>query len=186
MTIFYAETAPGFALRLHDVMPEFRQDVESSTLSMLRGMPSKTIERNRINGLSDWQIKKITRHIDRNLATSLKISALADLVQLSASHFSRNFKVSFGESPYAYVLSRRIELAKHLIRDTEEPLSQIAQACGMSDQAHLCKVFKRLAGTTPQGWRQRGSVQGIRTVHAQTRSNTRLHAGGAVTLSDVI
>ncbi|MDO1583424.1 helix-turn-helix transcriptional regulator [Rhizobium oryzicola] len=116
-------------------------------------------DRNRANGLSDWQIKKIIRHVDQNIRSSLRITDLGALVHLSASHFSRNFKISFGEPPYAYVLSRRIALAKHLIRTTDEPLSQIAHACGMSDQAHLCKLFRRIAGTTPHQWRQKSHVE---------------------------
>lgn len=124
--------------------------------------PASGSNNNRRNGLSDWQVKKITRHIDQNIRSTLRIADLGELVQLSASHFSRNFKVSFGESPYAYVLSRRISLAKYLICNTEEPLSQIAHDCGMSDQAHMCKLFKRIAGATPYQWRQIG-----RRIHAQ-------------------
>ncbi|WP_144579066.1 helix-turn-helix domain-containing protein [Agrobacterium sp. DE0009] len=112
-------------------------------------------DRTSAKGLSEWQKKKIVRHIDQNIRTSLRIVDLGALVHLSASHFSRNFKVSFGASPYAYVLSRRVALAMALIQMTDEPLSQIACACGMCDQAHLCKSFRRAAGMTPQEWREK-------------------------------
>ncbi|WP_165225937.1 AraC family transcriptional regulator [Affinirhizobium pseudoryzae] len=116
--------------------------------------PPKLPGRNGANGLACWQIRKIVRHVEQNIHSSLRITDLGALVHLSSSHFSRNFRVSFGEAPYAYVLSRRIALAKDLIGTTDEPLSQIAHACGMCDQAHLCKLFRRIAGMTPHQWRQ--------------------------------
>lgn len=122
-------------------------------------------------GLSEWQKKKIVRYIDQNIRTSLRIVDLGALVHLSASHFSRKFKVSFGKSPYAYVLSRRVALAMALIQKTDEPLSQIASACGMCDQAHLCKSFRRAAGMTPQEWRQKSrsssSVEALEKRHLE-------------------
>lgn len=126
--------------------------VKSGSNQAVRRLSSDGIS---ANGLSEWQKKKIVRHIDQNIRTRLRIVDLGALVHLSASHFSRNFKVSFGESPYAYVLSRRVALAMALIQKTDEPLSQIASACGMCDQAHLCKSFRRAAGMTPQEWRQK-------------------------------
>jgi AraC-like DNA-binding protein len=110
------------------------------------------------SGLSEWQRKKIIRYIDENVDTRLRVSDLSEQVRLSVSRFSKGFNVTFGRPPYDYVLSRRIEAAKYLIASTHEPLSQIAHACGLSDQAHLSKVFKRLAGTTPLKWRKNASV----------------------------
>lgn len=110
--------------------------------------------RRRIAGLSDWQKNKITRYIDENIDGCLRVEDLGSQVRLSASRFSKGFKASFGRSPYDYVLMRRVEAAKFLISTTNEPLSQIAQACGLSDQAHLSKIFKRMAGVTPLRWRR--------------------------------
>ena len=122
--------------------------------------PQKLPGRNRANGLACWQIRKIVRHVEQNIHLSLRITDLGAMVHLSSSHFSRNFRVSFGEAPYAYILSRRIALAKDLIGKTDEPLSQIAHACGMCDQAHLCKLFRRIAGMTPHQWRQMSAASG--------------------------
>lgn len=110
------------------------------------------------SGLSEWQRKKIVRYVDENIDTKLRVSDLSEQVRLSVSRFSKGFNVTFGRPPYDYVLSRRIEAAKYLIASSSEPLSQIAHACGLSDQAHLSKVFKRLVGTTPLKWRKNASV----------------------------
>ncbi len=114
------------------------------------------------SGLSEWQRKKIVRYVDENVDTRLRVSDLSEQVRLSVSRFSKGFNVTFGRPPYDYVLSRRIEAAKYLIASTQEPLSQIAHACGLSDQAHLSKVFKRLVGTTPLKWRKNASVSKTR------------------------
>jgi transcriptional regulator GlxA family with amidase domain len=144
---------------LADHHPE-RTGPEAAVARAYHEIGRRAPERSRSKGLADWQVKKVIRHIDQNIRMNLKIVDLGALVHLSASHFSRSFKVSFGEPPYAYVLSRRVAVAMDLIHRTDEPLSQIASECGMCDQAHMCKSFRRLAGMTPQEWRRksRGSA----------------------------
>lgn len=127
-------------------------------------------------GLSEWQKKKIVRYVDGNIDSKLRVSDLSEQVRLSVSRFSKGFNVTFGRPPYDYVLSRRIEAAKYLIASTDEPLSQIAHACGLSDQAHLSKVFKRIVGTTPLKWRKSASVTRSTQwdyLAAGTRNSTR-------------
>lgn len=79
---------------------------------------------------------------------------LAEIVGLSESHFSRAFRIRFGLSVHAYVTFRRVEASRHLMLTTEAPLSEIALSCGMSDQAHFTKVFKRVVGQPPSRWRK--------------------------------
>ena len=85
---------------------------------------------------------------------------LAALLGLSASHFCRAFKCSFGASPRDYVVRRRIEVAQALMLTTSEPLSSIAVSCGMCDQQHFTHSFRRIVGETPSTWRRtrRGSL----------------------------
>src|SRR5262249_1506686 len=79
---------------------------------------------------------------------------VARITQLSTSHFCRAFKTSFGETPRAYILRRRVERAQELMLTTKEPLSQIALACGLCDQAHFSRVFRRIVGETHNAWRR--------------------------------
>lgn len=105
-------------------------------------------------GLAPWQVCRVRRHIDANIDVALPIEHLADLVQLSAGHFCRAFKVSLGEPPHAYITRQRIRHAQHLMMTTSETLGAISIACGLADQAHLTRLFRKLVGTTPLTWRR--------------------------------
>ncbi len=105
-------------------------------------------------GLAPWQKRKVQSHIEAGLEGPLPVEELAKLVSLSASYFYRAFKESFGEPPHAYVVKMRVARARTLMLTTSETLSQIALACGLADQAHLCRCFRQVMGTTPGAWRR--------------------------------
>ncbi|KJV36840.1 helix-turn-helix domain-containing protein [Luteibacter yeojuensis] len=105
-------------------------------------------------GLAPWQARRVAAHVDDNLGFAITIDHLATLAGLSSSYFCRAFKDTFGEPPHAYIMRKRVERAQHLMLQTREPLSQIALACGLSDQAHLCNLFRRLVGQSPSHWRR--------------------------------
>jgi AraC family transcriptional regulator len=111
-------------------------------------------------GLAAWQIRKVTTHVETNLSRHIHVQELARLVSLSASHFCRAFKCAFGTSPRHYVIHRRIEVAQAMMLRTSEPLRSIAVNCGMCDQQHFTRSFRRLVGETPSMWRRsrRGSL----------------------------
>jgi len=73
---------------------------------------------------------------------------------MSVSHFCRTFKSTYGISPRTWIGRRRIEVAQALMMSTPAPLSDIACRCGMSDQAHFTRAFRRITGETPHSWRQ--------------------------------
>lgn len=106
-------------------------------------------------GLAPWQKLRVQRFLAENLERHVPMSGLAALVKLSVSHFCRAFKKSFGETPHAYILRLRLELAQKLMLTTDDPLSQIALSCGLADQAHLSKLFRRRFHDTPNAWRRR-------------------------------
>jgi AraC-like DNA-binding protein/thioesterase domain-containing protein len=75
-------------------------------------------------------------------------------VELSTSHFSRAFKRSLGSAPMAYVSTRRVERARHMLTSTQASLTEIALACGFSDQPHFNRLFRRVVGMSPGRWRR--------------------------------
>ena len=105
-------------------------------------------------GLAPWQARRVASHVDENLGFPITIDHLSTIAGLSSSYFCRAFKDTFGDPPHAYIMRRRVERAQTLMLQTREPLSQIALACGLSDQAHLCNLFRRLVGQSPSHWRR--------------------------------
>jgi len=105
-------------------------------------------------GLAGWQKRRVLEHVDRYLESSLLADDLAAIVRLSTGHFSRAFKISMGETPHSYIIRCRIRRAQSLMLETNDTLSQIACACGLTDQAHLTRLFRRIVGTTPMLWRR--------------------------------
>lgn len=105
-------------------------------------------------GLSPWQIRKVTTHIEAHLDRSIRNEDLAKLVRLNPSHFGRAFRNSFGEPPHEYVIRRRVERAQGLMLSTDASLSAIALDCGLADQAHLSRLFRRIVGESPRAWRR--------------------------------
>jgi len=101
-----------------------------------------------------WQARKVRDYIDSHIAGPVLVADLCALLQRSEAHFSRSFKRTFGESPHAFLVRRRVEFAAQNMLTTDEPLSDIALRCGFTDQAHLCKHFRQAAGQTPAAWRR--------------------------------
>jgi AraC family transcriptional regulator len=133
-------------------------------IALLRGIPSlgpngarllSNVETHVVRGgLPAWQTRKVVTHVEANLSRRIPVQELARLLGLSASHFCRAFKCTFGASPRDYVLRRRIEVAQGLMLTTCEPLSSIALTCGMCDHSHLTNSFRRIVGETPDSWRR--------------------------------
>ena len=105
-------------------------------------------------GLAPWQVRKASAYIEANVEGAIGVGDLAALVRLSVSQFSRAFRQSFGQAPHAYIMCRRVARAQTLMLGDSEPLSQIALAVGLADQAHLSKLFRRFTGETPNAWRR--------------------------------
>jgi len=127
-------------------------------------------------GLAPWQKRKVERYLQDNLEHSICMNELAREARLSVSHFCRAFKKSFGDTPHAYVIRLRLELARKLMLTTEEPLSQIALSCGLADQAHLSKLFRRVFHDTPNAWRRRNLTEGHAHSERRTPGAPMLHA----------
>ena len=115
--------------------------------------------RSRTAGLAGWQILRVRTFIDRNLHRTIHTQDLSAVARRSPAHFSRSFKLTFGEPPHAYVVKRRLEKACHLMITSPASLSDIALSVGFSDQAHLCRLFRQAFGESPAGWRREREIQ---------------------------
>jgi AraC family transcriptional regulator len=103
----------------------------------------------------------LTIHIESRLDTALETRHLASLVGVSKSHLCRAFKKTLGDSPHRYVLRRRVERAKRLMLTSDASLAQIAGECGLADQAHLNKLFRKFVGQSPGAWRRARAISHV-------------------------
>ena len=92
-------------------------------------------------------------YIEAHLDDRLTLTELAGVACLSAYHFSRSFKQATGVGLHHYVMQRRLERAKALMRRTDQPLALIALEAGFSDQSHFATLFRRETGVTPGQFR---------------------------------
>jgi len=112
-------------------------------------------------GLARWQRERLAAYVAGHIGSCIRAADLASVVRLSTGHFFRAFRASFGEPPMAYVTRERVRRCQELMLNSRAPLSAIALDCGMSDQSHLTRVFRRLVGVNPGVWR-RQSEQSFR------------------------
>jgi AraC family transcriptional regulator len=105
-------------------------------------------------GLAPWQAKRVASYMRDNIGATLRAGELSRLVRLSYSHFNRAFKMSFHETLTSYIIRRRINLAQDKMLSTDHALSRIALECGLCDQAHFSRTFRRIVGLTPRLWRR--------------------------------
>ena len=109
--------------------------------------------------LASWQEKRVAAYVEAHIGSSIRARDLAQVAHLSLAHFSRTFRRSFGESPLSYITKRRVCRSQALMQSSRTPLTQIALECGLSDQSHFNRVFRRVVGMTPGLWRQQFALE---------------------------
>jgi AraC family transcriptional regulator len=117
-------------------------------LIRLCGDPAR-IRLERSTGLSRERLGRVCDYVEAHIDDRLTVTDLASVACLSPYHFSRCFKHAAGVGPQRYVLLRRLDRAKALMRQTNKPLALIAQKAGFADQSHMTSVFRREIGVTP-------------------------------------
>lgn len=105
-------------------------------------------------GLAGWQQNRVKDYIKAHLTESLSLEELAGLVRLSAFHFSRAFKQSFGLPPHQFITARRMDRARELLRERELSVTKIGFDLGFSDTSSFTLAFRREAGLTPTEFRR--------------------------------
>jgi AraC family transcriptional regulator len=105
-------------------------------------------------GLCPARLRRVFEYIEANLDVNVRLDTLAHEVGVSAFHFSRLFRQSTGSSPHQYLLQRRLDRAKTLLRQPAISLAEISAATGFADQSHFTKVFRQFTGVTPSEYRR--------------------------------
>ena len=100
------------------------------------------------------RLRRVRDRIDREYAQPLDVEALAHGVHMSAGHLSRQFKLAFGESPYSYLMTRRIERAMALLRRGDLSVTEVCFAVGCASLGTFSTRFTELAGVPPSVYRR--------------------------------
>ena len=146
MMALVAEADPRTATGLASV--ETLTAAMSQQLSIHAGVQSPAPAPAR-GGLSPAARRRVLELIDARLDGHLSIEMLAREAGLSPAHFARAFKQALGQAPHRFLMSRRLERARHLIERCGAQLSDVAARSGFADQAHFTRHFKRQFGITP-------------------------------------
>src|SRR5215204_2846070 len=91
--------------------------------------------------------------MDRSYAKPLDVAALAQVALTSEAHFIRTFKQTFGETPHRYLQRRRLERAMALLRETEQPVTEICLDVGFASLGSFSRTFSRVVGMSPRAYR---------------------------------
>jgi transcriptional regulator GlxA family with amidase domain len=100
------------------------------------------------------RLRRVRDRIDREYAQPLDVEALARGVNMSAGHLSRRFRLAYGESPYSYLMTRRIERAMALLRRGDLSVTEVCFAVGCSSLGTFSSRFTELVGTPPSTYRR--------------------------------
>jgi len=103
------------------------------------------------------RLRRVRDRIDREYAKPLNVEALARGVHMSAGHLSRQFKLAFGESPYSYLMTRRIERAMALLRRGDLSVTEVCFTVGCASMGTFSTRFTELVGIPPSAYRQRAA-----------------------------
>jgi len=93
--------------------------------------------------------------MDREYASPLDVNAIARAALMSPAHFSRRFRAAYGETPYGYLMTRRIERAKALLRGGDISVTEVCMAVGCTSLGSFSARFTELVGETPTAYRAR-------------------------------
>lgn len=115
-------------------------------------MPDSPADDQRLRDLA--RLRRVRDRIDREYAQPLDVEALARGVHLSAGHLSREFRRAYGESPYAYLMTRRIERAMALLRRGDLSVTDVCFAVGCSSLGTFSTRFTELGGVAPSVYRR--------------------------------
>jgi transcriptional regulator GlxA family with amidase domain len=102
------------------------------------------------------RLRRARDQMDREYAEPLDVAVLADTARMSTAHFSRRFRDEYGETPYSYLLTRRLERAKALLRRGDLSVTKVCFAVGWTSLGSFSSRFTEVVGESPSAYRARG------------------------------
>lgn len=116
-----------------------------------------------LGGVDLDDLKRLRRArdtMDREYASPLDVPALARVALMSTGHFARSFRTAFGETPYSYLMTRRVERAKALLRRGDLSVTEVCFEVGCTSLGSFSSRFTELVGETPSAYRARAHEEG--------------------------
>ncbi|MFI0447964.1 helix-turn-helix transcriptional regulator [Actinomadura sp. 6N118] len=106
------------------------------------------------------RLRRARDTMDRDYDQPLDVTALAQAAHMSPGHFSRSFRAAFGETPYSYLMTRRIERAKALLRRGDLTVTEVCMEVGCTSLGSFSSRFTELVGESPSAYRARNHDEG--------------------------
>lgn len=131
----------------------YAESLVGSIVSGLLHIPEREVEQ-ASGRLTQAQMNRLTARVNTCSDGRLSVAEMAATVGLSESWFANVFKQTTGKTPLQWQLGKRIDLAQKLLVESELAIADVAAQLGFSDQAHLTKAFRQIAGETPAVWRR--------------------------------
>lgn len=107
-----------------------------------------------VSALPSHALKRVLERIEHSFQSEVSLASLAEETGYSRGHFLKMFRASTGTTPHQYVLKRRVDHARFLLKRREIGIVDIAADCGFSSQAHLTQIFRQHVGVTPAEYRR--------------------------------
>ncbi|MER8043975.1 helix-turn-helix transcriptional regulator [Streptomyces sp. NPDC094032] len=119
------------------------------------------------------RLRRAKDAMDRDYAEPLDVPALARVALMSAGHFSRSFRAAYGETPYNYLMTRRVERAKALLRRGDLSVTEVCFAVGCTSLGSFSSRFTELVGESPSAYRARSHETGAPIPACVAKAATR-------------
>ena len=126
------------------------------------------------------RLRRARDRMDREYAQPLDVASLAQTALMSPAHFHRRFREAYGETPYAYLMTRRIERAQALLRRGDQSVTDVCFAVGCTSLGSFSSRFTELVGESPSAYRARNhdELRGTAPCHAMVVTRPRRQRGG--------
>ena len=151
---YQAAPQPAAASYVTGGRGSLQQSTKPTPTRTRRGTIARVAGRSHDEHLRDLaRLRRVRDRIDREYAEPLDVEALARDANMSAGHLSRQFKIAYGESPYSYLMTRRIERAMALLRRGDLSVTEVCFAVGCSSLGTFSTRFTELVGMPPSAYR---------------------------------